>query len=218
MIVVIQCAARKHAAGGYLRRKDGAKVKFVADPLGAPQGEEYAFARPDDISDSGITWREQLVRYNASPGDNQLGLLAASRLYMHPAYRLLEESVGPEKLFILSAGWGLIRADFLTPQYDITFSARAKQDAPWKFRRQSSDQYQDSCQLPEECVEPITFFGGKDYVPLFLRLTEGASARRTIFFNSVEPPHAPGCDLRKFQTRTKTNWHYECVRTFLTRA
>ena len=30
---------------------------------------------------------------------------------------------GLDRLYILSAGWGLIPGDFLTPNYDITFSA-----------------------------------------------------------------------------------------------
>jgi hypothetical protein len=38
----------------------------------------------------------------------------------------LVEKFGIEKVFILSAGWGLIRADFLTPNYDITFSGSAE--------------------------------------------------------------------------------------------
>jgi hypothetical protein len=32
---------------------------------------------------------------------------------------------GLENVYVLSASWGLIRADFLTPYYDITFSSSA---------------------------------------------------------------------------------------------
>ena len=47
-------------------------------------------------------------------------------------YRELVHALGAENVFILSAGWGLLSADFLTPNYDITFSATAER---YKRRR-----------------------------------------------------------------------------------
>ena len=58
-----------------------------------------------------------------NPGDNRFGLLPAWRLYRNPTYGILAEHWGLDHLYILSAGWGLIPANFLTPNYDITFSA-----------------------------------------------------------------------------------------------
>jgi hypothetical protein len=58
---VIQCAARKQPDAGHLRDKDGRPVLFVADPANAPTDPDIVHARPDDISDQGITWREQLA-------------------------------------------------------------------------------------------------------------------------------------------------------------
>ncbi len=214
MIAIIQCAASKRQDAGSLRKKDGTKVMFVADPAKAPPGERFAYARPDDRSDTGATWREMLLRYNAAPGNNPLGLFRAYELYENPAYRRLADRFGMDRTYILSAGWGLIRADFLTPQYDITFSAAVKKNAPWKFRRKT-DRYEDLRQLPEDTEEPMLFFGGKDYVPLFCRLTQGIKGRRTIFYNSRQPPDAPGCALQRFSTTTRTNWHYECVNAVL---
>jgi hypothetical protein len=116
---------------------------------------------------------------------------------------------------------GLIGASFLTPAYDITFSARAKQEAPWKFRRKG-DRYEDLCNLPADTAEPVVFFGGKDYLPLFCKLTGGIRSRRTIFYRASKlperaskPPEAPDCALQRFPTDTRTNWHYECVKEFL---
>ena len=43
MIFVIQCAARKNPDAGYLRRRDGRKVMFVADPGAAPDGATRAY-------------------------------------------------------------------------------------------------------------------------------------------------------------------------------
>ena len=122
MIVVIQCAARKAAGAGYLRTRDGRKVMFVADPDLAPRDGGCIYARPDDIAGTGTSWRAVLRQYNENPGDNRLGLLPAWRLYRNSTYEILAEHCGLDRLYILSAGWGLIPADFLTPNYDITFS------------------------------------------------------------------------------------------------
>jgi len=126
MIAVIQCAARKRRDAGHLRRQDGKKVKFVADPAIAPADTEYVYAHPDEMSDTGVSWRQVLVQYNASPANNPYGLLPASELYDRPAYRQLTDRLGSSNVFILSAGWGLIGAPFLTPDYDITFNATTK--------------------------------------------------------------------------------------------
>lgn len=206
MRIVIQCAARKDASAGSLRAADGREVQFVAQPGLAPRGVNLHYARPDDVSDDGRTWRERLVACNAA-ADNSLNLRPAHTLYAHDAYRALADRFGLEQLFILSAGWGLIRADFLTPQYDITFATSA--DA-WK-RRRTGDHYQDFCILPDD-DDPIVFVGGKDYVPLFSKLTRALRARKLVIFNLQAPPRLPkGFALLRYQTATRTNWHYECA-------
>lgn len=42
--------------------------------------------------------------------------------------------------------------------------------------------------LPSGTEEPIVFFGGKDYLPLFERLTNDVRAPRTVFFDSANAP------------------------------
>jgi hypothetical protein len=221
MIAVIQCAATKRSDAGHLRRQDGTRVMFVADPAKAPADSECVFARPDDVSDTGASWRQAVIQYNANPTNNPLGLLRAFELYQKAAYRRLVEYFGASNVFILSAGWGLIGASFLTPDYDITFSAQARQKAPWKFRGEG-DRYEDLCHLPIDTADPVIFFGGRDYVPLFCKLTRGIRSRRTIFYRAStlpektsKPPEASGCALQGFPTDTRTNWHYECVKAFL---
>ena len=214
-IIVIQCAAGKQSRAGCLRFRSGREVLFVANPANAPQDGPYAHAHPDGPADTGETWRKQLLRYNDLhkdvPGDNPLGLLPAWRLYKNPTYALLAEKYGPERLYILSPGWGLIRADFLTPDYDITFSNNAE---PYN-RRRERDAYDDWRMLPDDTADPVVFFGGKSYIKLFCALTERVKGPRYVFFNSRNAPDAPGCHLRKFDTRTRTNWHYECARAFM---
>jgi hypothetical protein len=184
---------------------------FVADPTAAPANDALLYAKPDDLSDRGRSWREELVAYNKSPGRNPLGLLPAFELYQNEAYRRLAERVGTQKLYILSAGWGLVGATFLTPLYDITFTAQAE---PYKKRRKC-DRYNDFTMLSQSEREPIIFFGGKDYLPLFARLTGNARSERIVFFNSTHEPQIEGGRAIRFRTTTRTNWHYECVNAFL---
>lgn len=120
MIAVIQCAASKRSDAGRLRTAHGVPVEFVADPQAAPADPSRTYARPDDLSDNRTSWRQLLVAYNQEPGSNPLGLYPAYQLYENRAYGRLVDSFGLSNVYVLSAGWGLIRADFLTPHYDIT--------------------------------------------------------------------------------------------------
>jgi hypothetical protein len=120
-----------------------------------------------------------------------LGLCSAWQLYENKAYGK-----------ILSAGWGPIRADFLTPGYDITFS----QSADSYKRRRKADIYQDF-RMHRICSDDdIVFFGGKDYQKLFCALTDSNKGRRTVFYNSATVPDVGDCRVERFQTATKTNW------------
>lgn len=211
MIVVIQCADSKKPEAGYLQRRDGRKVQFVANPENAPAATPYVWARPDDMAGTGHSWRDELLRYNDARGDNPHRLLPAWQLYENETYALLAERYGTDRLYVLSAGWGLIAAGFLTPKYDITFSAKAD---PYK-RRRKNDQYNDLRMLPVETEESIVFFVSKKYIPLACGLTEGLKGPRYLFFNSKIVPPAPGCILKKYETRTRTNWQYECAKAFM---
>ena len=213
MIAVIQCAGGKRPGAGHLRTCDGQKVMFVANPDRAPEGESHVYARPDDISDTGKSWRTVLREYNEDPGDNRHGLFPAWQLYKHPTYKILADHCGLDRLYILSAGWGLIPAAFLTPKYDITFSA-ARNVASFK-RRNRSGNYRDFRMLPPDVTDQIAFFGGKSYVSFFCQLTSDVKGPRHLFCNSIQAPVAPDCALQRFYTRTRTNWHYECAKAFV---
>jgi hypothetical protein len=211
VIVVIQCAGSKRKNAGFLKTQDGRPVTFVAHPEFAPPAASCVYARPDDASDAGGTWRDRLLAYNANPGTNPLGLLPAFELYENDIYRALVKKFGVENTYILSAGWGLIDAPFLTPGYDITFSAKADNFV----RRRKRDVFNDLCLLPANTTQQVMCFGSKEYVPLFATLTSDVTSERTVFYNSVTPPSAPGCKLVRFKTRTRTNWQYECAAAFL---
>jgi hypothetical protein len=211
MMVVIQCAASKRPDAGHLITSDGRPINFVAHPELAAAEDKIVYARPDDLAEGGMSWRTLLRKYNEQPRRNPLRLLPAYQLYENKCYRSLVNRFGVDSVFVLSAGWGLIRSDFLTPYYDITFSQSA--DA-YKIRRKI-DRYDDFRMLPNDTNGEVVFVGGKDYLPLFCKLTENSKGKRIAFFNSVNVPRFQGCEFRKFETTTRTNWHYESANALI---
>jgi hypothetical protein len=212
MRYVIQCAGSKQRDAGSFRTANGRYVAFVADPAGAPATPGVLYAHPDDRSEpadsSSPTWRDLVTQANRRHLSNDCGLLPAGLLYTPSAYAELAEWAGADKLFILSAGWGLVRSDFLLPDYDITFSGSAE---AFK-RRKRGQRFRDFNELDDAAEEGIAFLGGKDYLPLFLALTASSSAsQRMVFYNSLIPPQAPGCTVQAYPTKRRTNWHYGCA-------
>lgn len=80
---------------------------------------------------------------------------------------------------------------------------------------QRNDAYFDYQMLPDLPGEDVAFLGGTDYLGLFLKTTSGLGARRTVFYQSSRVPVAGGCDLRRFETRARTNWHYLSAQAIL---
>lgn len=215
--VVIACAAGKnHPASkdpnaGYLITRDDKPILFVADPKIAPQQSEVEYRRPDDIAPSGLSWRDELVKYNKNHRDNGANprcLLPAWRLYKNSAYGHLVNQLGEDKVFILSAGWGLIPASFLTPYYNITFVGKGYK------RRYKRARYADFSMLPDDASHPIHFVGGKSYVSLFLKLTAETDAERVIHYVGLLP-RKTNCRVCRFESnqRNQRKWHYECAMT-----
>jgi hypothetical protein len=153
-----------------------------------------------------------LLRYNDAPCDNPLGLLPAWQLYQNQTYSLLADRYGPESFYILSAGWGLIGADFLTAKYDITFKHIKGQEHTRRFK---SDHFNDLRMLPENTDQLVVFFVSKEYIRLACDLAKGVKGPRYLFYNSKAVPDAPGCILKNYATRTRTNWQYECAKAFM---
>jgi hypothetical protein len=126
--IVIQCASRKYPAAKTFLAADGRRVVFVARPDLAPRDAGAVHARPDDPSGDGRSWRRRLLAYNKDPAANPIGFFPAYRLYAHDAYGALADRFGVKQVFIVSAGWGLIPATFLTPIYDITSFGHSRSD------------------------------------------------------------------------------------------
>jgi hypothetical protein len=196
--------------------RTGQRVKFVAHPEEAPEAPsstDWFYAHPDGLSDiPGQTWRQQLAAYNANPLDNSLDLLEACRLYRNPAYQELVAAFGLTNVFILSAAWGLVRADYLLPYYDLTF-AHTKRGEGYK-RRMQWDTYNDFSQLPNGENGPIVYFGGNNYLLLLKKVTSHIHCEKVIFFASANPPNDAQWRTIRFD-RNFYNWHYACARDFI---
>lgn len=125
---------------------DGHPIMFIANP----QQQENSWARApwDPITHGNKrTWIHCLTDYNnagqLSPEDLGVGvsingsnaLFCAGTLYTNRIYSDLIQVLGFDKVYILSAGWGLIRADNRLPTYNITFSAQAEKEARISVKR-----------------------------------------------------------------------------------
>ena len=233
MIIVISCAGSKRKGAGKLKTKDGTPVKFVAHPEIAPRGQGIVYQHPDSESDFGGSWRKMLKEYNndlnASPLGT-LGLFKAWELYrpQRKAYREIYDDLantfGEENVYILSAGWGLIRSDFLTPNYDITFT-NVKKDKKWKQRKYGEGEFLDFNQLsqpPAEIKGPIVFMGGQSYVDFFIALTEDLKTEKVVYFYSEDIKtdyleYSSEYDLRVYPNSDKEQrtWHYQCAKDLI---
>ena len=156
-----------------------------------------------------------MCKYN-DINDNYLNLKPAYKLYDNEIYRNLVIRYGIGNIYILSAGWGLINADFLTPNYNITFSK--SKNINEEFRRNKKDIYNDLCQISLDLTEDLIFLGGIDYQPLFDKLTKEYKGRRIVFYNSINIPKINNCKFIKFETTQRTNWQYACAKQLITGA
>jgi len=103
-----------------------------------------------------------------------------------------------DNLYILSAGWGLIKSSFRIPTYDITFSNQAKKE---KKRSKIDAEFNsnDFKQLNPEKHQRLVCLVSQDYIPQFKRLTNHLSNEKiTTSIKSVKD--IPGV--------TKYNWYY----------
>ena len=134
MKIVIPCAAGKVPVEcgdfkGFMRDNDK-PVKFVANPNHCQlkcKDSVLRYANPDEADCDGVKFRDKLCEYNKKfnfKGCNPDNLLPAYKLYDNSIYRELVESevFGMNRVCILSAGWGIVPANFLLPMYDITFA------------------------------------------------------------------------------------------------
>ena len=223
MKIVIACAGGKRAGAGLMRTTKGKPVKFIAQPKLAPKNAHHNYAMPDDISDDGTSWRTRLCAYNATHeknGDNPCNLLFAGKLYKPRApyceiYSDLVNKYGVKNVYIMSAGWGLVSADFLLPNYDITYSSSAKEKHPHKYRGKNDWKDKDFCMLPKESTDLVVFFCGKDYLKPFCELTKGCAGERIGFYKSKTTQKMQSIKLINYPSNQNYTWTYEAAQKLI---
>ena len=212
MKIVISCCNRKN---GEPFQHNGNTINFISRVNEVEGNSNNLYCHPDDIiPDDNITWRE-LVALQAVRDD----LISAHDLYRPNIYSSLYDNYGND-LFIFSAGWGIIRAEYKLPKYNITFSNG--HNIPAYAKRNNNDIFNDFNQLiAVNDNEPILFMAGKDYVVPFCELTEGIPNNKIIVYSSQavlnNNPYLnnPAFQFSHYQTNTRTNWHYEFARRLI---
>jgi len=236
-IVIIQCAGRKNQGFWTWR---GQKLVFVANKakyLISHPSSDCVPCEPDDLvsGSDDLTWRRLLLEYYQTKCRSPViqdadELVQAWQLYTHPIYRSLAEGrkCSRASMFILSAGWGLVNADYRLPPYNITFS-RAP-GTPAYARIGAAELWSKVQQL---CGNPlidvvdrnttIHFFGGEQYRSLLYYYMDTVSGTKVVYHigdirprESSQRPH--GYVFTQYTPKNpelRTNWHYECARRFI---
>lgn len=207
--IVMQCAKSK-MDDGWFRDGNGNILNFVADPERSSSVPLFRPVHPDDDDGTGETWRSRLLKYNqhySATGENPFGLHAAGALYRNPAYAAVSGSLPAENFYILSACWGLVRSDFLIPNYNVSFSR--SQGVPAYAVRSGLKGWQDFNMLDLRSTLPLIYVGGRSYLQAFALLSGGYQGPRIAYHNLSEVPEIDGIEMRRFDTAIKTNWYYQ---------
>lgn len=223
MKIVIPCANRKNQVegekfNGFMRDKDGIPVMFVDNSQLAPKSRYLRYVSPNCYYDDTMTFRDKLSSYNdrfESDGYNPFNLLPAYKLFKNPIYRDLVESekYGKDGVYIFSAPWGIVRADYLLPMYDLTFSSN--QTVEEYMRRGQDDTYnnRDFNHLDNNSDDTLNFIGIRSYIRPFRRLTRNYRGKRMVYFKA-QGSRKLSRDVVFVRCGVKgtQNWHYQCAR------
>lgn len=225
MKIVIPCANSKYPIEGgefygFMRDKDGKPVMFVDNPQLAPYSVHFRYVSPTCHYDDRMTFQDELCSYNErfkSDGYNPFHLLPAYQLFRNPIYRDLAESdkYGKDGVYIFATPWGIVRADFLLPMYDLTFSSN--QDVKEYMRRGQDDTYNDKdlCHLDNNSDETLNFIGLRSYIQPFRRLTRDYLGKKVVYYKSQLPRRFFNTDVELVKCvgiKGTQNWHYQCAR------
>jgi len=210
MKIVMCCSNGKN--GSYLSH-NGNKICFVAK--GQNESFEGISAHPDDlIPNQQYSWRHIIAEQREN-----CGLVEAYKLYDNDIYRSLFKKFG-NALYIFSAGWGIVRADFKLPMYNITFSSNSNVEK-WAVRKKD-DVYNDFNHLLScDASETIVLLSGIDYIMPFYDLTKNLSNLKIVICKSEKAIKQIQClnndkfQCKYYSTTTSTNWYYSFAKNLI---
>lgn len=199
MYLILPCSKPKKLNAPTLSLNNQ-NINFVAAPL---PGRLDQRAPWDEIIPGGKrTWIDCVADYNnlghlndldvtAGVGVSHGGCLFCSgTLYRNRIYSDIISRIGFHGLYILSAGWGLVRADHRIPNYDITFSADG--NTPPHARITPRERARNKPKLRPQYLPPIT----ANHNQVF------AGLRYVDFFNIIFPQNDYGIERPNGRVRT----------------
>lgn len=195
---------------------------FVANSAMCKSNASVAYCSTGQhIEPNGMTWQEKLEQYNKQE-ENSDRLKKAGELYKPRIYLKLVEHFGLENVFILSAGWGLVRADFYLPSYDITFLQSAE-TCKKRIYGKDNDKFANFNHLYEIkdslINEVLYFFGGIQYLNMYYDVTSQLPCQKIIYYKSerldLDNNRVKGYRYTKYITPRVQNWHYSCAEDFI---
>ena len=121
-----------------------------------------------------------------------------------------------KRLYIESAGWGIVNAEFRLPNYDITFSQNNNINT---VRNYQLENYNDYNQLTLSQEDDVVFIGTPEYLPLFFELTNELPNRKIIYWKKQSTPinyPIPNDTFiyRYYLTNSRMRWFYELAEKF----
>jgi hypothetical protein len=140
----------------------------------------------------------------------------ALTLYKDKRYNDLRKQFGYDKVFILSAGWGLVRGDTKIPFYNVTFSNQAEKECritPVTRAKHDSVIYDVG-----ECDELHLFI-----TPNYLKYWNYAFSQNMSIAKKtmLHWRKGQGCPTGNYNVlyddcgEQRTNWHYTALSQFL---
>jgi len=225
MKIVIQCAGAKNESAPSLCLH-GNPLKFV----GNPRAGALDCICPWDTIPGGnaLTWIDCVRAFN-NLGNSPAAVFRAmditpihhedlyqcGALYSPHIYEQLLGKFGLVDVYILSAGWGLIRADRFVPNYNVTFSNA--QGVPTSARV-TPDERAGHPSIDEGILgtDEIHLFISQKYLA-YWNLTFGPQlATRKIILHWYKPSVFSTVQVETHDCRgRKTNWHYTAAQQFL---
>lgn len=214
-IPVLSCSGEK--IKDWFSYSDEQHIMFVASPeavLNAPPPKfplGIKYCRPDDkIFDTEDTWLDLVKK------QNHPDLIPAYQLYKRDIYHKFYMKYR-NNFYIISAGWGIIRASYKIPAYNITYSN--SKSVPKYSRRINSDKWNDFNHLKEDSANfdensIIILFSGSNYIESFCNMTKFIKNRKIIYYTAQSISKKDGFEYSKYK-KNFTNWHYEAAKEYL---
>lgn len=221
MVVVISCSGPKK--GRYLLNQNKQKIKFVSAPNycnNTESAKDTLFFHPDDLIEDNKSGRDIVLEMqNESSYLTKAYELYKERLDLNDEIYVNLYNKFKSNLYIISAGWGLIRADFKLPNYDITFKTGVSACNFRSFQALFND-FNHLKNIPID--EIIVFIGSPDYINLFYSMTKEIPNKKVIFWKLAGTPsnfkkilNDKNYCFKYYKTSKRQGWYYELARKLI---